>query len=99
MQNIQISFKQNFNTRQERTKISNKTQKALTTTTAWFTFGVGLDFVSRKCQIFKSPTQNSIFINSIIASTAGLGPIFQKYSIIKVKNNIKTLISKHHFFS
>ncbi len=69
---MKITFKQNLHTRYERPKTPNRTQKAITTTTAWFTFGIGLDFVGRKCQFFKSPTKNSIFINAIIASTAGL---------------------------
>lgn len=44
----------------------------LSTFGAWFGFGVGLDLVSRKCQFFKSPMKNSLVINGLIASGAGL---------------------------
>ncbi len=68
---MQVTFNGKINTQYPRTN-TNRTQKALTTTAAWFAFGVGLDLVGRKCQVFKSPTKNSVFINSIIAAGAGL---------------------------
>ena len=43
----------------------------INTAAAWFCFGVGLDFVSRRINFFKSPLKNSFALNGIIASTAG----------------------------
>ena len=75
---MQVNFNQNLYTKYPRTQKKNQTQKAITTTAAWFSFGVGLDLVGRKCQVFKSPTINSIFINSIIASAAGVYTYFSE---------------------
>lgn len=70
---MQVTFNGKISTNNPNTYTHHKrTQKAFTTTAAWFAFGVGLDCVGRKCKVFKSPTQNSIFINSIIASAAGI---------------------------
>lgn len=44
----------------------------LSTFGAWFSFGVGLDLVSRKCQFSKSPMKNSLAINGLIGAAAGL---------------------------
>ncbi len=49
------------------------------TAAAWFTFGVGLDYAGRKFTVFKSPLKNSLFINLIIATVAGI------YACIKRK--------------
>lgn len=51
-------------------------QNAATTAGGWFAFGVGLDYAGRKCQVFKSPTKNSILLNSVIAVGAGLWAFF-----------------------
>lgn len=51
-------------------------QNAATTAGAWFAFGVALDYAGRKCHVFKSPTKNSILINSVIAAGAGLWAFF-----------------------
>lgn len=58
--------------------IHNPTKEALTTTGAWFAFGVGLDFISRKLTFFKSPIKNSLAINGIISTAAG---IFTAYKL------------------
>ena len=47
-------------------------QDGLSTAGAWFGFGVGLDLISRKFPLSKSPTKNSIMTNGIIAGIAGL---------------------------
>lgn len=47
-------------------------QDGIATAGAWFGFGVGLDFLSRKLHFTKSPTKNSFIINGIIAACAGL---------------------------
>ncbi len=47
-------------------------QNGAATAGAWFAFGVGMDFVSRKLHFTKSPTKNSLIINGIIASGAGI---------------------------
>lgn len=52
--------------------VNNPAKEVLTTTGAWFAFGVGLDFISRKLTFFKSPTKNSLAINGIISAGAGL---------------------------
>ncbi len=54
-----ISFKQ------------NSIQKGASTAGAWFGFGIGLDFISRKLHFAKSPTKNSIIINGILGLGAG----------------------------
>ena len=65
---------------------STKTfQDAASTAGAWFTFGLGLDFVSRKFQFSKSPTKNSIILNGINASVAGGYTAFK--TISSKKNN------------
>lgn len=46
-------------------------KKGLETAGAWFGFGIGLDMISRKISVFKSPTKNSLFINGILALGAG----------------------------
>ncbi len=51
--------------------VNNPAKEVLTTTGAWFAFGVGLDFISRKLTFFKSPTKNSLAINGIISTLAG----------------------------
>ncbi len=53
-------------------------QNAATTAGGWFAFGVGLDYAGRKCQVFKSPTKNSILINGILATGAGLWALIPK---------------------
>ncbi len=59
-----------------RPRAVNRTKNALTTTAAWFAFGVGLDYAGRKCTVFKSPVKNSFFINTLIAMGAGLCTYF-----------------------
>ena len=75
---MHVSFCKNVNTQPTQTHNFNRTKKALTTTSAWFAFGVGLDCVGRSCTVFKSPAQNSIFINSVISSLAGMYAYFSK---------------------
>lgn len=75
---MQVSFNGKIQTQYYKPRISNNTQKALTTTGAWFAFGVGLDCVGRKCKVFKSPTKNSVFINSIISLIAGIVTYFSQ---------------------
>ena len=64
-----ISFKQ------------NPIQKGASTAGAWFGFGIGLDFLSRKFHFAKSPTKNSIIINGILKILAG------SYTVVKKKKN------------
>lgn len=45
--------------------------ESLNTTGAWFAFGVGLDWISRKFSFFKSPMKNSLVINGTISIAAG----------------------------
>lgn len=47
-------------------------QNGLNTAGAWFGFGVGLDFVTRRLSFFKSPLKNSIAINGLIGTAAGV---------------------------
>jgi len=44
--------------------------KAAATFGLWFGFGVGLDFLSRKIRLSKSPAKNSLAINGILAALA-----------------------------
>ncbi len=51
----------------------NPVKNGLSTAAAWFSFGVGLDYVSRRFGNFtKSPMKNSLLLNGIIGSGAGL---------------------------
>ncbi len=54
------------------TNTNKQISTGLNTAAAWFCFGVGLDFVSRRVNFFKSPLKNSFAINGLIASTAGV---------------------------
>ncbi len=74
-----VSFAQNFNCAKNSKVNSNKLsiQPAAQTALGWFAFGVGLDFVGRKCSIFKSPAKNSLFINSVLAFMAGSYTFFK----------------------
>ena len=56
---------------------SSATSDALKSAGAWFGFGVGLDLISRKFPLSKSPTKNSIMTNGIIAVIAGLFTLIQ----------------------
>ncbi len=56
----------------------------LTTAGAWFSFGVGLDFLSRKISFSKSPFKNSLAVNGIISAAAGTAA---GVSSLKKKNN------------
>ena len=56
---------------------SSATSDALKSAGAWFGFGVGLDLISRKFPLSKSPTKNSIMANGIIAGIAGLFTLIQ----------------------
>lgn len=56
----------------KRSSSSDITSEALKSAGAWFGFGVGLDLVSRKFPLSKSPTKNSILTNGIIAAIAGM---------------------------
>ncbi len=53
-------------------KISEPIKNGIQTTSIWFGFGVGLDFLSRKCSFSKSPVKNSLILNGIIGSAAGI---------------------------
>lgn len=60
-------------------------ENGLKTATAWFGFGVALDFFSRKFTFFKSPFKNSLALNSIIGLGAG-GATIVKSCITKNNN-------------
>lgn len=55
-------------------------QEGVKTAAAWFGFGVILDIISRKCRFFKSPTKNSIAVNSILGLGAGIVTTFKAFS-------------------
>ncbi len=89
MQITRISFARNNNANNfKMNKNQSPIQPAAQTALAWFGFGVGLDFVSRKCSFFKSPAKNSLFINSMLACLAG-GYTFFKTFTNKNQNLIK----------
>lgn len=60
-------------------------QAGAQTACGWFAFGVGLDYVGRKCSFFKSPAKNSLFINTVLAAIAGC------YTCIKTASKKKRL--------
>lgn len=66
-------------TKYKKTNINPKSQNTtpvkdgITTAAAWFSFGVGLDYVSRHYGNFtKSPMKNSLLLNGIIGAGAGI---------------------------
>ena len=69
-----FSHKVNFcaqkNKKNPISNMSAPMQDGLNTASAWFGFGVVLDFVSRKCHFFKSPIKNSIAMNGLIGAGA-----------------------------
>lgn len=69
IQNIQFAGTPNTTTKRQ--KYESPVSSSMKTAGAWFGFGVGLDYVGRKCSVFKSPTKNSLFINSVLAFLAG----------------------------
>ncbi|DAA85161.1 TPA: hypothetical protein CPT87_05925 [Candidatus Gastranaerophilales bacterium HUM_5] len=67
----------NFRAQNSRRTIQNNKsgtpfRDGLSTAAAWFSFGVGLDFISRKLQFSKSPLKNSLALNGIIGTGAGV---------------------------
>ena len=67
-----VSFCAQKNKKNPISNMSAPMQDGLSTAGAWFGFGVGLDLISRKFPLSKSPTKNSIMTNGIIAGIAGL---------------------------
>lgn len=67
----QFSSVQNRNVGAHKKK-NSPIKTGISTACGWFAFGIGLDFASRKIQISKSPTKNSIIINSMLALGAGI---------------------------
>lgn len=78
VQNIQfLGYPKNPRKNTKKIKTENPFTQSIKTAGAWFGFGVGLDFVGRKCAVFKSPTKNSLFINSVLAFLAGSYTLFK----------------------
>ena len=72
VQNIQfLGYSKSPRKNNRKVETERPVTQSLKTAGAWFAFGVGFDFVGRKCAIFKSPTKNSLFINSVLAFLAG----------------------------
>lgn len=70
----QNRYKNNNNKRKNTYEVTSESplKEGLNTAAAWFAFGVGLDFVSKKMGNFsKSPVKNSIIINGLISAAAG----------------------------
>lgn len=78
IQNIQLTNRC-FGANSERSQNSqNPIQDSLKTTGTWLGFGVGLDYFSRKCVVFKnSPIKNSLCFNSALAIIAGGCTLFK----------------------
>lgn len=55
-----------------RTVSANPVYQGVNTAAIWFSFGVALDYVSRKLSFFKSPMKNSLAINGTIGAAAGI---------------------------
>lgn len=78
VQNIHFTAapsRKNMNKRQQ--EYHTPAGQGIKTAGAWFGFGVGLDYIGRKCAVFKSPAKNSLFINTILASGAGAYTYFK----------------------
>jgi len=61
--------------------------KAAATFGLWFGFGVGLDLLSRKIHISKSPFKNSLAINGILATIAAGAVLFKEIAKQAGKNS------------
>lgn len=64
---------------------NNPVQQGINTGGSWFAFGVGLDYISRKVSLFKSPMKNSLLLNGTIGVAAG---VFTGYKVLNNKNHI-----------
>ena len=61
-------------------------KEGLKTAGVWLGFGLGFDFVCRKCVVFKnSPVKNSLFVNSTLAVLAGGFTTIK--SLVKIKSS------------
>ena len=70
-----------YSTKYKKHEVQNSPlQEGVKTAAAWFGFGVILDIISRKCRFFKSPTKNSIAVNSILGLGAGIVTTFKAFS-------------------
>lgn len=64
-----INFRNN---NKKRIQQPSPIKDGLKTAGVWLGFGLGFDFVTRKCVVFKnSPIKNSLFVNSTLAILAG----------------------------
>lgn len=61
----------NQNVKNNQKQTGNPINNGLSSAGAWFGFGVGLDFLSRKISFSKSPFKNSLAVNGIISAAAG----------------------------
>ncbi|MDY6309915.1 MAG: hypothetical protein SPL72_01415 [Cyanobacteriota bacterium] len=82
VQNTSIYFKNNYqqnNKNNSSTRVSHPAADSLKTAGLWLGFGLGFDFLTRKCVIYKnSPTKNSLAVNGILALVAGAVTYFKE---------------------
>ena len=67
-----ITPKNTFRAQKQEKVKQSPLKNSIKTAGLWFGFGIALDLVSRNVCFSKSPMKNSLAINSIIASTAGI---------------------------
>lgn len=81
---INFNAQNSKRTIQNNSKTNSPIRDGVSTAGAWFGFGVGLDFLSRKFQFSKSPFKNSLALNTLLGTGAGTFVFIQdKYK----KNN------------
>lgn len=80
--NRNINFNKNNNKKKHQPSPIKEGGK---TAAIWLGFGLGFDYVSRKCVVFKnSPIKNSLFINGTLAVLAG--GVTTIKSLVRVKS-------------
>ena len=82
VQNTSIYFKNNYqqnNKNNSSTRVSHPAADSLKTAGLWLGFGLGFDFLARKCVIYKnSHSKNSLAVNGILALVAGAVTYFKE---------------------
>ena len=69
---INFGTTQTYKQHQQPKKQHSPIHDSLSTAGAWFGFGIGFDLLSRKLQFSKSPMKNSLAINSVLGTGAGI---------------------------
>lgn len=80
-----INFRNNNKKQKHQQPNTSPIQEGIKTAGVWLGFGLGFDYICRKCVVFKnSPVKNSLFLNSLLAILAG--GVTTIKSLVKIKS-------------